>query len=627
MGLGQGACMVAPAAVLWLCAGAPTVVHAAEAPSATPAPLPEIVLQEQFTFTGDVRDILLVGDQVWAATGGGLAIHRRRDGAYAKTLTSADGLPGNSLRSLALLDESHVLVGSDFAAAIVEVKKSVPSIVTKLGCENGCTRFDPVYAVAADSTGVWLLRHQSGLEHWTHDKDGVWTRASKHAGPGMWRALALPTGPVLGGLDGRLVFKDAAGKSVASFAMGAPIQALRARADFVVVATGERLQQARADGVSTLVSQQTGLSPAASALSQSTSDGTLLVGTARGELFGLHKTAVTSIASGLPGRVTAVATDGDRVWLGLGRAGLHLWTKGAPARSLRPANEICDNHLIAMVSFAGRTVVGSFDHGACYRDGKGWQLLGGLPSQMVHGLGSDGEDLFVATSNGLVRYDRSFRLHSFSRRDPAVLRWVAQSAVTAIGPIDGTAVAMTSAYGLVQVRRNGNRLSARFTAHRGGVPLKLVAVASADGELWMASETEGVKSLAAEGFAGFAARHLQDPEDLPENWVTAVAAIGRDDLWVGTCQHGVAHIHGDRRQFFSRRNLLRDDMVVALAADARGAFVGTLGGLAFVRSDGASGRDFSWDAGIPDPRSSALLLTDTQLWLGTEAGLARYEVR
>jgi hypothetical protein len=165
--------------------------------------LPEIVLQEQFTFTGDVRDILMVGDQVWAATGGGLAIHRRRDGAYVKTLTSADGLPGNSLRSLALLDERHVLVGSDFAAAVVEVKDGGPSTVIKLGCENGCTRFDPVYAVAADSTGVWLLRHQSGLEHWTHNRRSVWTRASKpNAASGMWHALALSAGPVLGGLDG-----------------------------------------------------------------------------------------------------------------------------------------------------------------------------------------------------------------------------------------------------------------------------------------------------------------------------------------------------------------------------------------------------------------------------------------
>ena len=625
MGLGQGAWVVAPTAVLLLCVGAPTMAHAAEdKPSAAHASLPEIVLQEQFTFTGDVRDILLVGDQVWAATGGGLAIHRRRDGAYVKTLTSADGLPGNSLRSLALFDERHVIVGSDFAAAVVEVKEGGPSAVTKLGCESGCTRFDPVYAVEADSTGVWLLRHQSGLERWTRDKGRVWTRVSKQAGSGMWRALAFSAGPVLGGLDGRLAFRDSGGNPVVGFALGSPILALRSQADFIVVATGERLQQSRADGVSTLVSRQTGFSPAASALSRPTSDGTIFVGTARGELFGLHKTVLTPVVNGLAGRVTAIAPDGDRVWLGLGRAGLHVWTKGSPARSLRPTDEICDNHLIAIVSFAGRTVVGSFDQGACYRDRNGWHLLGGLPSPMVHGLGSDGQDLFVATSNGLARYNRYFLPRPFNRRDPAVLRWVAQSAVTAVGQIDGTALAMTSAYGLVQVRRGGSRLSAQFTSHRGGVPLKLVAVASADGELWMASETEGVKSLAADGAP---ARHLQDPEDLPENWVTAVIAVRKDEMWVGTCQHGVAHLHGDRRQFFSRQNLLRDDMVVALAADSRGAFVGTLGGLAFVSSDGGLGRSFAWDAGIPDPRSSALLLTDNQLWFGTEAGLARYELR
>jgi ligand-binding sensor domain-containing protein len=421
-----------------------------------------------------------------------------------------------------------------------------------------------------------------------------------------------------------LVFRNSAGNSVAAFALGTPILALRSQADFVVVATGERLQQARADGVSTLVSQQTGVSPAASALSRPMSDGTILVGTAHGDLFSLRGRMLTPLWNGLPGRVTAIVADGDRVWLGIGRAGLHLWTKDSPARPLRPTTEICDNHLVAIVSFAGRTVVGSFDQGACYRDSAGWHSLGGLPSLMVHGLGSDGQDLYVATSNGLARYDGAFRSRPFTHRDPAVLRWVGQSAVTAVGPIDGTALALTSAYGLVQVRRTGSRLSAQFTSHRGGVPRKLVGVASADGELWMASESEGVKSLAAEGRP---ARHLQDPDDLPENWVTALVAVGKNDLWVGTCQHGVVHLHGDRRQFFGRKNLLRDEMVVALAADARGAFVGTLGGLAFVASDGGLGRAFAWDAGIPDPRSSALLLADKQLWLGTEAGLAHYELR
>lgn len=623
MGLGRDLCAVAPTALLLLAARAPTAVGAAEeSPPVMHASLPDLVLREQLTFTGDVRDILLVGDQVWAATGGGLAVHRRSDGAYLKTVTSADGLPGNSLRALALVDEHHVLVGTDFAAAVVEIGRGQVARVTKLGCEDGCLRFDPVIAVVTDDQGAWLLRQQRGLERWKRRASGWQPLSLASAGVGTWRSLALSAQPVLGGLDGRLSFLTAAGKVTVSFTLDRPVLALRSWSDRLLVATGERLQQGGRDGMSTLVSQQTGTSPRATALSLPAADGTILVGTARGELFAARRAALALLAR-FSGRVTAVAADGARVWFGLGRAGLHLWTNGESARSLRPVNEICDNHVTTIATFAGRTVAATFDQGACYRGADGWHAIEGLPSPMVHGAGSDGRDLYVATSNGLVRFDRSFRSRPFGSGDPAVLRWVARSAVTAIGAIDATTIALTSPYGLVRIHRDGNRLSAQFTGHRGGVPLKLAAVAAADGQLWMASETQGVKSLPADGSM---ARHLQDPDDLPENWVTAVSAVARDELWVGTCQQGVAHIRGTHRELFNRQNRLRDGMVIALAADARGAFVGTLGGLAFLGADDRSARAFGWENGIPDPRTSALGLSGTDLWLATEAGLARYEL-
>jgi ligand-binding sensor domain-containing protein len=118
-----------------------------------------------------------------------------------------------------------------------------------------------------------------------------------------------------------------------------------------------------------------------------------------------------------------------------------------------------------------------------------------------------------------------------------------------------------------------------------------------------------------------------DDRDLPENWVTALAAVNQDELWVGTCQRGVSRLHKDGRQFIDKSNLLPDNMVEAIAADQRGAFIGTLGGLTFATSQGISGKSYGWDAGIPDPRSSALLLAEDELWLGTEAGLAQYRIR
>ena len=626
-GMGAG---VAPT-VLALLAAAPPVATAAEArPSTSPAPMPELVLQRQHTFTGEVRAILIVEGEVWAATGGGLAIHRRGDGAHVRTLTSADGLPGNSLRSLSPVDETHVLIGSDFGVALVDAKKASvgrAGAIVKLGCEQGCTRFNPVYAMAKADDGVWLIRHQTALERWAPDAKGKWTRRlDGNERNGRWRALVAAPAPVMGGLDGRLVFGDDGGRLKSDFALGAPVLAMASGPLGVVIATGERLLAARPDGVRTLVVQEAAASasPAATALSSPTSDGPLLVGTATGELFELRGDALARVAGGLPGRLTAVVSDGRRFWLGLGRAGLHLWESGTAVRLLRPAGELCDNHVIGIAEFAGRTVVATFDQGACFLDSQGWHSLGGLPSPMVHGLGTDGQDLYLATSNGLARYDGRMRPRPFGRGDPAVLRWLAKSAATAIAPIDASSLAITSAYGLVEVRRNGNTLAAEFTSHRRGVPLKLVAVTSAAGETWLASETQGVKSM---GKKGQPVRHLQDPEDLPENWVTAVAAVAADDLWVGTCQRGVAHVRGEDRRFINRRNLLPDDMVVALAADARGAFIGTLGGLTFASADGTTGRSYGWEAGLPDPRSSALHLDGDELWLGTEAGLARYRAR
>jgi ligand-binding sensor domain-containing protein len=591
--------------------------------------VPELALAGQHTFTGEVRDILVLEDEVWAATGGGLAIHRRSDGAHRRTLTSADGLPGNSLRSLLRADGGHVVVGSDFAAAQVDLAKASagqPGAIEMLGCQDGCTRFDPVYALAPAPDGLWLLRHRDGLERWTRNDNGAWTRQRAGA-PGSWHALAGGPAPVLGGLDGRVRFEDGAGRAMVGFTLPASVLALAPDPKGAVAATGEQLMQIRPEGVRTLVVQEAGRSrsPTASALSGPAADGSLLVGTAGGELFVLRGDVLVPASPRLGGRVTAVASDGPRVWLGLGRAGLHLLAADARVQAVRPAGEICDNHVVAIARFGRTLVAGTFDQGACYLEGGTWHAIAGLPSPMVHGLGSDGRDLYIATSNSLSRYDGKLAPRPIGRGDPSVLRWASQSATTAIAQLDGGGLAITSAYGLVQLQRAGTTLSAVFTSHRAGVPLKLTAVAAGRDEIWMTSEAQGVKSL---GTAEQPARHLQDPEDLPENWVTAVAA-GPDALWVGTCQHGVARLRGQSfrdRRFIDRRNLLPDDMVTALAADARGAFIGTLGGLAFAAAEGTAGRTFGWSAGIPDPRSAGLLLESGSLWLGTEAGLAQYRI-
>ena len=73
----------------------------------------------QYTNTSDVRSIALSKSRVWAATGGGLSVHDRKDGRFLFKLTSADQMPGNSLRLVAPLSGDRMLVGGDYGAVVL----------------------------------------------------------------------------------------------------------------------------------------------------------------------------------------------------------------------------------------------------------------------------------------------------------------------------------------------------------------------------------------------------------------------------------------------------------------------------------------------------------------------------
>ncbi|MEM6731184.1 MAG: hypothetical protein AAF658_06490, partial [Myxococcota bacterium] len=120
-------------------------------------------------------------------------------------------------------------------------------------------------------------------------------------------------------------------------------------------------------------------------------------------------------------------------------------------------------------------------------------------------------------------------------------------------------------------------------------------------------------------------RRYRDPDELPEAWVTALAATNPDRLWVGTCQNGVSLIDGHRSRFVNETSGLPDDRITAVSAGIEGAFVGTLWGLAHVSNQGHVS---TYDLGgiSPDPRSSALFREGSVLWYGTEAGLVALRI-
>ncbi len=598
-------------------------------------PAPSIRLAAQHTFTGEVRGIAVCGKRVWAATGGGLVVHRRTDGKHLFKLTSADGLPGNSLKTIACLDRDRILVGGEFGAAVVSAnRKGKPRVRTVDGLSRPDT-YSPVFSLLRlDDGSLILVALQRGLVRLVHDASTEsWKVEDPPAGPAWWHAAACNSKTcVLGDLAGTVALlarselfreTDLTDPTRRLILEGA-VLALEPLGDRFAAATGEGLFLIEDNKLRPLLYghdrvRATTLAPG--------SDKTLLVGTADGIVFRLRDARLTPVARTRKGSITALAQDGKRLWLGIGRAGLHLVLAGAqrPGKSLKTKNEICDNHVTRLTRHRRWLVAGTFDQGACALTKMGWVPLPDLPSPMVLGLASDGRDLYVATSNGIARFGRRLQPRPINKRDARTLRWLATEGATGAAEVAPGLVALTSRFGVVRVwRRKRGRTRIRFTNHDKGAPWKMTGLSSAGGELFAASETQGVKRLGLGQLPGW---HLQDPRPLTENWVTAIDAVGADEVWVALCQRGAVHVSGKKSKRFGKAQGLPDERLTAIAATGQGAFLGTLNGIAWASATTGSVRAFGLQHGIPDPRSASLMLEADSLWVGTEAGLGEFKVR
>jgi ligand-binding sensor domain-containing protein len=470
-------------------------------------------------------------------------------------------------------------------------------------------------AMVARGNDLHVLRHQTGPARLLYD-DGGWRLTAGTTGFGLWRAATSLDGwLVIGGLDGSL--DD--GRS--TLTLPSPVLQLVAREDDVVIATGESIALFTDGRVRPLMVD--GADVAASALDPRAS----LIGTSDGAIYRLTGDVLDPVLPGGPESVTAVLRDEAHAWVGIGRAGLHRVTldDGTEPIGLRPDHEICDNHVTSMTRHRGKLVVGTFDRGACFLDQDGWHALAELQSPMVHGVASDGQYLWVANSNGIARYDARFGFRPVGKRDPKALRWLSETAATGATEVAPGQVALTNKHGMVRIwRQKSGRVRVRFTSHDRGVPFAITAIDSAGGELFVASEKEGVKAM---GLADLPVRRFQDPVFLPENWVIQTSAVSPDEVWVATCQRGVAHVAGGTSRIIDETRGLPDNMVTAVAADPHGAFIGTLWGLAWAAADSDTVRAWGVEHGVPDPRSAALFRDRTELWLGTEAGLAHFALR
>ena len=578
----------------------------------------------QYTNTSDVRSIALSDGRVWAATGGGLAVHSREDGRFLFKLTAADGLPGNSLRLVAALPGDRMLVGGDFGAVVLRhADHGLPGaglVVLPIRNLSSPDTYGPVSGLlenppVAQDGGPFLIAYQRGLLRLVSSKGEY--RVVEASGPkGWWHSAAVSDSVLaLGDMTGTVQM----GKH--KVYINGPVLDLAADKNGFVAATGEGLFRIENRQVRQLYKRDKTTEKPVAATALAKVPGGILVGTTDGRVYDLQNSKLEAVPVSLDGRVTALAPGEKRLWIGVGGKGLHLFD--GRLRSLRPKGEICGNHVTKLTRHRKLLVAGTFDCGACVLTRKGWRVLP-LDSEMVHGLASDGRFLYVATSGGISRFGPRFEPRPIGGRDARLLQWYVTGGGTAAVRVEPGMVALANKFGVVRVwTRRGGRTKVRYTNHEKGVPFKMTGMDSAQGEIFAASETEGVKRLA---FGGEDAWHLQDHCELPENWVTGISAVAAGEVWVATCQRGAAHVKGGEVRRFGKPEGLPDERLTAVAAGKRGAFLGTLYGVAWVGADSDRAQSFGLDSGIPDPRSAALMREGKRLWVGTEAGLAVFRV-
>jgi len=283
-----------------------------------------------------------------------------------------------------------------------------------------------------------------------------------------------------------------------------------------------------------------------------------------------------------------------------------VWSVGRQTKAWS-ADEICDNFITGITRHAGELVVSTFNGGACAFDGELWRSLT-LPTTMANDVLSDGETLWVATSDGLVEVGKGVHRRA-SEEDRPGDAGVNHNGVNALS---------MSRHGLWAVDVLGPVSVSEWVRHRWSVLGRShpSIAACPSGEVWVGSEDAGLAVRGADvgrrnGRSMW--RQFGRLDGLPENWIMAVECAGPGAAWVGTYRNGVGRVDAS-----GWTPLLVNAWVQSLLADDDVLWVGTADGL--YRSD-ASGvvRVLNEDV-------HALFREEDVLWVGTRSGLVGLSV-
>ncbi len=577
---------------------------AMSAPGAVAAPSPRV-----HGHTGEARACLpLDGGGALIGTGGGLI---RIDGAGTTRAvwTASDGLPGTRIDALAM-DGDALWIGTDAGAARARLVGDRLTIVQALASK-------PVRDVARFGAHVYLATWGGGVLR--VDARGTvtpvkFTRGGNHArvaalavaGGTLWVATSDGLHRLTAGKLARVVAGDAAA-GIASL-HGAGDRLWIAGAGGLHVRTGDRS-----------VGYGGGELRRVTAL-----DDTIVVASMGDGLARVDRGRLTRLSGGPDGLVMAQAAAGgaggaacagglDGVWLRPDRgAG---WTRVASAAG-PPSNDVS-----ALASDGARLWVGTFDRGLAVRERGGWRVVAHpdldarVNALVVEPRPGAAARIWIATAAGLMTLDGD-DVRRLTRRDGLPGRNVLALARLR----DGRIVAGTSGGAVVIGAGGPVRVGPRDIGNVWAI------AEDGDGGLWLGTTTglyrgpsvahAGKDDAALDpGWQRFsvAGGHLRD------DWVTAL--VGHDRaVFAGTYNGGVTRFALGAADAAIAPTQLGDGWINpgGLRWDGDRLYAATMDGL---RSGDGLTATWTTATGLPGKDVTASLRTGGTTWIATRRGL------
>ena len=315
--------------------------------------------------------------------------------------------------------------------------------------------------------------------------------------------------------------------------------------------------------------------------------------------------------------IRAIAVDGDNVWFGSADRGIRryittvdTWFKYTTAQGL------VSDHITALAVDGRNIWIGTYEHGLGRYDKvtDGWTWYSKrdtLVSNQIKALVSTGKALWVGTNKGLSRYAlREKTWKTYTKADGLTTNYI----TSLVGDANDGTLWVGTSLGLGRLEEE----RWRFYTERNGLANNFVTCISGTNQVWVGTKG-GLNVLMGTSQVPNPSRftfHVSRQPYLTDKWVTAVLAID-EEVWAGTTEG------------LYRKNTATDkfepfpvvtDYVNTLVFSPEGRLlVGTRNGLWIIHGEAST----HIADGLPNLNVRAVALNGGTIWLGTPGGVAR----